>query len=334
MPVRLAINGLGRIGRSAIRVALGAADTVVVAVNDPAASPAALAHLLRYDSVLGRWDVPIRTADDALTVGDRVIRALTETDPARLPWRELGVDVVLECTGAHTRRAAAARHLEAGAGRVVISASSDDADVTLVRGVNQEDFDPARHRVVSNGSCTGNCLAPVLDVLDREFGVACGFTTTIHPYTSEQSLFDRPHSDPRLGRAAALSIIPTATGVPRAVAQVLPGFAGRLEGNSIRVPTPNVCLLDLTASLRQPAPADAVNAVLRAAAEGPLRGILGYSEEPLVSADYVGCPLSAVVDGPQTARSGPDLVRVLLWFDNEWGYANRLVELAAWIGSR
>jgi len=331
MAVRLAINGLGRIGRAALRVAQERDDLQVVAVNDPA-TPSALAYLLRYDSVLGRWAVPVAPRDGGLAVGGSEVRALREEDPGRLPWGEIGVDVVLECTGAHTARVAAARHLEAGAARVVISASSDDADVTLVRGVNQDAFDPARHRVVSAGSCTGNCLAPVLQVLDREFGVAHGFITTIHPYTSEQSLLDRPHPDPRRGRAAPLSIIPTATGVPRAVAQVLPGFAGRLEGNSIRVPTPDVCLLDLTASLRRPAPVEGLNEALRAAAEGLLRGILGYTEEPLVSADYVGCPLSAVVDGLQTSRAGRDLAKVLLWFDNEWGYANRLVEVAGWVG--
>ncbi|MFU8857171.1 MAG: type I glyceraldehyde-3-phosphate dehydrogenase [Deferrisomatales bacterium] len=327
MPVRLAINGLGRIGRSALRIALGCEPLQVVAVND-LAEASALAYLLRYDSVLGRWDAPVEERGGVLTVGGREIRALREEDPSRLPWAELGVDVVLECTGIHTRRERAALHLAAGAARVVISASSDDADVTLVRGVNEEHFDPSRHRVISNGSCTGNGLAPVLRILDAAFGVSHGFVTTIHPYTSDQSLLDRPHPDRRLGRAAALSIIPTVTGVPRAIAHVLPGFDGRLEGNSIRVPTPDVCLLDLTASLARPAPATAVNAALREAAEGPLRGILGYSEEPLVSADYVGCPLSAVVDGPQTSRSGADLVKVLLWFDNEWGYANRLVEVA------
>ncbi|MBE0617995.1 MAG: type I glyceraldehyde-3-phosphate dehydrogenase [Proteobacteria bacterium] len=331
MPVRLAINGLGRIGRSALRVAVDRDDVEVVAVND-LAPPAALAYLLRYDSVLGTWEIPVEAREGALAIGARDVPALREEDPSRLPWADLNVDVVLECTGAHTARAAAARHLQAGAARVVISASSDDADVTLVRGVNEDHFDPVRHRVVSNGSCTGNCLAPALRVLDDAFGVAHGFVTTIHPYTGEQSLLDRPSADPRRGRAAALSIFPTVTGVPRAIAQVLPGFAGRLEGNSIRVPTPDVCLLDLTAALRRPAPVASVNAALRAAAEGPLHGILGYTEEPLVSADYVGCPLSAVVDGPQTSRAGPDLVKVLLWCDNEWGYANRLVELAQHVG--
>jgi glyceraldehyde 3-phosphate dehydrogenase len=331
MAVRLAINGLGRIGRSALRVACGRAGVRVVAVNDLAPAPA-LAYLLRYDSVLGRWDVPLEAREGSLALGGQEIRSFCEPDPARLPWSELGVDVVLECTGAHTARGRASLHLGAGAGRVVISASSDDADVTLVRGVNEDHFDPARHRVVSNGSCTGNALAPVLRVLDAAFGVSHGFVTTIHPYTSEQSLLDRAHPDPRRGRAAALSLIPTVTGVPRAIAHVLPGFAGRLEGTSIRVPTPDVCLLDLTASLSRPASAAEINGALRKASDGDLRGVLGYSEEPLVSADYVGCPLSAVVDGPQTSRSGPDLVKILLWFDNEWGYANRLVELAEHVG--
>lgn len=331
MPVRLAINGLGRIGRAALRVALGTDRVRVVAVND-LAEASTLAYLLRYDSVLGPSNLPVQARGGALSIASREVRALREEDPSRLPWAELGVDVVLECTGVHTARARAGLHLGAGASRVVISASSDDADVTLVRGVNEDHFDPARHRVVSNGSCTGNGLAPVLQVLDDAFGVSHGFVTTVHPYTSEQSLLDRPHADLRRGRAAALSIFPTVTGVPRAIAHVLPGFAGRLEGNSIRVPTPDVCLLDLTASLARPASAEAVNSALRAAAEGPLRGILGYTEEPLVSADYVGCPLSAVVDGPQTSRAGPDLVKVLLWFDNEWGYANRLVEVAEHVG--
>lgn len=331
MPVRLAINGLGRIGRSALRAAAAKGGVQVVAVNDLAPA-SALAYLLRYDSVLGRWSVAVEARDGNLAVDGREVRSLCEPDPARLPWAELGVDVVLECTGAHTARERASLHLGAGAGRVLVSASCDDADVTLVRGVNEHRFDPARHRVVSNGSCTGNALAPVLRVLDDAFGVSHGFVTTVHPYTSEQSLLDRAHPDPRRGRAAALSIIPTVTGVPRAIAHVLPGFAGRLEGTSIRVPTPDVCLLDLTASLARPASARAVNDALRAAAGGDLRGVLGYTEEPLVSADYVGCPLSAVVDGPQTSRAGPDLVKVLLWFDNEWGYANRLVELAEHVG--
>lgn len=333
MALRIAINGFGRIGRSAFRVAMGRPGIAAVAVND-VVDGATLSYLLRHDSVLGRLDAAVESKGDSLRVDGRTIRVLREEDPSRLPWRELGVDVVLECTGRHTRREAAARHLEAGAARVVVSAPAEGADVTIVLGVNHDRFDPSVHRVVSNASCTANCLAPILAVLQRAYGVRRGLITMVHPYTADQAILDRPHPDLRRGRAAALSLIPTTTYVAPTVATVLPEMEGRLAGVSVRVPTPSVCLADLSVALESPASAEAVNAVLRGAAEGPLRGILGFSVEPLVSADYVGCPLSAVVDGPSTRDAGGELLKILAWHDNEWGYSNRLVELAELVGQR
>ncbi len=331
MALRIAINGFGRIGRSAFRVALGRPETRVVAVND-LADTETLSYLLRNDSVLGKLETAVESREDSLVVGEEAVRVFREQDPGRLPWRELGVDVVLECTGLHTRRAQAAAHLEAGAGRVVVSAPAPGADATIVLGVNQEHFDPSRHRVVSNASCTANCLAPILAVLHRTYGVRRGLVTMIHSYTADQAILDRPHPDVRRGRAASLSLIPTTTYVAPTVATVLPEMEGRLAGLSVRVPTPSVCLADLSVTLEEPAAADAVNGTLRNAAEGPLRGILGFTEEPLVSVDYVGCPLSAVVDGPSTRDAGGELVKILAWHDNEWGYSNRLVELAEFVG--
>ncbi|MBI5018027.1 MAG: type I glyceraldehyde-3-phosphate dehydrogenase [Deltaproteobacteria bacterium] len=333
MPIRIAINGFGRIGRNAFRAAFRRRGLFVAAVND-LTDPKTLAHLLQYDSVMGRFEKKVEPRDEALAIDGEEIRVFRAEEPGTLPWGELGIDVVLECTGRFTRRDQAACHLDAGARRVIVSAPSAGADVTVVLGVNHQLFDPARHRVVSNASCTTNCLAPVVKVLHERFGVAKGLMTTVHSYTNDQRLLDLPHRDLRRARAAALSMIPTSTGAARAVGLVLPELAGRLDGVSVRVPTPDVSLADFTASLERPATVEEVNRALREAAEGPLQGILGYTEEPLVSADYVRCPLSAVVDGPQTCMVGDNLVKVLAWYDNEWGYSNRLVELAELVGVR
>ncbi len=331
MAVRVAIHGFGRIGRSAFRVAHGRPGILVVAVSDR--EPLVpLAHLLRHDTVRGRFPEPVEARDGALRVGDRDIPFFQGEEPGAMPWSRLGVDLVLECTGRNTGRERAEGHLAAGARRVVISAPAEGADVTVVLGVNQGDLDPARHRVISNASCTTHCLAPVLRVLLDRFGVRRALVTTVHAYTNDQRLLDSAHPDLRRARAAGVSIIPTTTGAARSVGAVLPELAGRLDGVSVRVPTPSVSLADLTVSLERPASVDGVNGALRQAAEGPLRGILGYTEEPLVSADYQGCPLSAVVDGPQTRLVGGDLLKIQAWYDNEWGYANRLVELALLVG--
>jgi glyceraldehyde 3-phosphate dehydrogenase len=332
MPIRIAINGFGRIGRNAFRAAFRRRGLFVAAVND-LTDPKTLAHLLQYDSVMGRFEKKVEAREDAIAVEGEEIRVYRAEDPAELPWAALGIDVVLECTGRFTNREQAARHLDAGGRRVIVSAPAAGADITVVLGVNHRLFDPSRHLVVSNASCTTNCLAPIVKVLHERFGVAKGLMTTVHSYTNDQRLLDLPHSDLRRARAAAVSMIPTSTGAARAVGLVLPELAGRLDGISVRVPTPDVSLADFTACLERPATPEAVNAALREAAEGPLEGILGYTEEPLVSADYVRCPLSAVVDGPQTCMVGDNLVKVLAWYDNEWGYSNRLVELAELVGA-
>ncbi|GAB4264740.1 type I glyceraldehyde-3-phosphate dehydrogenase [Deferrisoma sp.] len=327
MPVRIAIHGFGRIGRSAFRVAWGRPGIEIAAVSDRA-DPRGLAHLLRYDSVHGRFGGEVSAEPGVLRVGGRDLPFVRADDPAACPWGDLGIDVVLECTGQNTRRAAAEGHLRAGARWVVVSAPAEGADLTVVLGVNDHLLDPSRHRVVSNASCTTNCLAPILKVLHRAFGVRRGLVTTVHSYTNDQRLLDTPHPDLRRARAAGVSIVPTTTGAARAVGLVLPELADRLDGVSVRVPTPDVSLADVTVALKRPASAGEVNAALREAAQGALRGILSYTEEPLVSADYVGSPFSAVVDGPQTRVVGGDFVKLQAWYDNEWGYANRLVDLA------
>jgi glyceraldehyde 3-phosphate dehydrogenase len=330
MSLRVAINGFGRIGRSVFRVLLGRGGAEVVAVNDLGEAPL-LAHLLRHDSIYGTLDAEVSAAEGVLHVGSRRIEVCRDPDPARLPWKKLAVDLVVDATGAHTCNGEARKHLAAGAGRVIVSAPCRDADITLVLGVNETRYEPARHLVVSNASCTTNCLAPVLKVVHGRFGVLRGLVTTIHPYGNDQTLLDHPQRDLRRARAAALSLVPTHTDSPRGLGEVLPDLAGKLDGVSVRVPTASVCLADLTLLLERPAPAAELNGVLREAAAGELRGILGYTEEPLVSADYVRCPLSAVVDGLQTREVGGDLVKLSAWYDNEWGYANRLAELIDYV---
>jgi glyceraldehyde 3-phosphate dehydrogenase len=332
MTVRVGINGFGRIGRSVVR-ALRAqdADVIVVAAND-VAPLAQIAHLLRYDSTYGRFPGDVETVADGIEVDGRLIRVLAEREPKELPWADLGVEVVLEATGRYRDRAAAAAHLDAGASYVVVSAPCKGADATFVVGVNDHTFDPDVHTVVSNASCTTNCLVPMVKVLDDAFGVERGLMTTVHAYTGDQMLVDGPHKDLRRARAAAVNIVPTSTGAARATSLVVESLAGRLDGTALRVPVPDGSVTDLVTTLRRDVTADEVNEAFRAAAtHGPLAAVLDYSEEPLVSSDIVGSPASCTFDAPLTLAMG-NLVKVLGWYDNEWGYANRLVDLATLIG--
>jgi glyceraldehyde 3-phosphate dehydrogenase len=334
MAVRVAINGFGRIGRNVLRSAKKSeADLDFVAVND-LTDNTTLAHLLRYDSVHGRYPGQVEATDDGLRVDDDELRVLSDRDPAALPWKDLGVDVVIESTGRFTDRAGASKHLEAGARKVIISAPAKDEDLTVVLGVNEARYDPDQHHIISNASCTTNCLAPVVKVIMGAFGFRRGFMTTIHSYTNDQSILDLPHKDLRRARAAALSMIPTTTGAAKATALVLPEVKDKLDGMSIRVPTPDVSLVDLVAEVDRDTTTDEVNAALRAAAEGPMRGILGYTDEKLVSVDFIGDPRSSVVDGASTAVMEGRMVKVLAWYDNEWGYSTRVVDLVRYVGER
>jgi glyceraldehyde 3-phosphate dehydrogenase len=332
MATRVGINGFGRIGRCALRAAAGRDDLEFVAVNDLVEKDT-LAHLLKYDSVHGRFD-DVEATDDGLRVGGKQVRVLAERDPAELPWADLGVDIVIESTGLFTKRPDASKHLEAGAKKVIISAPATDPDVTLALGVNDEVYDPANHPVISNASCTTNCLAPVAKVLLQEFGLKHGWMTTIHAYTSDQRLHDMGHSDLRRARAAGISMIPTSTGAARAVGLVLPELQGKLDGFAIRVPTADVSVVDLVAQVDRATTADQINQAFRKAADGPMQGVLGVSDEPLVSVDFQGSTLSSIVDTPTTKVLEGTLVKVLAWYDNEWGYANRVVDLAALVASR
>ena len=333
MAAKVAINGFGRIGRNALRAIGNSEDLEIVVVND-LTDAATLAHLLKYDSVQGIFPADVAAEGDDLRVAGRLVRVCREKDPAALPWKELGIDIVIESTGHFTNRKDAARHLDAGAGRVVISAPGKDADLTVCMGVNHEQYDPARHQIISNASCTTNCLTPVAKVLLEEFGIVKGLMTTVHSYTNDQRILDLPHKDLRRARAAAVSMIPTSTGAARAAALVLPELEGKLDGMAVRVPTPNVSLVDLVVETARPTTVEEVNEALRKAAEGPLRGILGYTTEPLVSIDYNGCPASSTVDALSTAVIGGNMVKVLAWYDNEWGYSNRIVDLVRYLASR
>jgi len=333
MATRVGINGFGRIGRNFFRAAFGDAALDIVAVND-ITNAETLAHLLKYDSVHGPFGGAVEAANQSLVVDGKHIRVLASREPAALPWKELGVEVVVESTGRFTDRASAAKHLDAGARKVIISAPAKDEDITVVLGVNERRYDPARHHVVSNASCTTNCLAPVAKVLLQHFGIRHGFMTTIHSYTNDQQILDLPHKDLRRARAAALSMIPTSTGAAKAVGLVLPELKGKMHGLAIRVPTPNVSLVDLVAETEKPLTAEAANAALRQAAEGELRGILGYSDEPLVSADFNGNPLSSIVDGHSTSVMDGTMVKVLAWYDNEWGYSCRVRDLIKYIAAQ
>lgn len=335
MAIRVAINGFGRIGRNVLRSAKrsGVTDIDFVAVND-LTDNATLAHLLRYDSVHGAYPGTVELTENGLKVDGDEIRVLAERDPAALPWGELGVDIVIESTGRFTQRDAAAKHLEAGAKKVIISAPAKNEDITVVLGVNEGMYDPANHHVVSNASCTTNCLAPVVKVLMESFGFRRGFMTTIHAYTNDQNILDLPHKDLRRARAAAMSMIPTTTGAAKATSLVIPEVKGKLDGMAIRVPTADVSIVDLVAELDRDVTAEEVNAALKAASQGGLKGVLGYSDEPLVSIDYTGNPHSSIVDALSTAVMEGRMVKVLSWYDNEWGYSTRVVDLVRYMGER
>ncbi|HKF29680.1 MAG TPA: type I glyceraldehyde-3-phosphate dehydrogenase [Candidatus Binataceae bacterium] len=333
MASKIGINGFGRIGRMFYRAALGKPELEVVAVND-ITNAATLAHLLKHDSIHGTLKHEIRTEGTSIVVDGRPIQVLAERDPAKLPWARLGVQAVVESTGLFTARDKAALHFTAGAKKVVISAPADGADVTLCLGVNEEAYDRAKHDVISNASCTTNCLAPVAKVLHENFGIIHGLMTTVHSYTSDQMLQDGPHNDLRRARAAALSMVPTSTGAARAIGLVLPALKGKLDGIAVRVPTPNVSVVDLTATIERDADEKAVNAAMKKAAEGPLKGILAYSEAPLVSVDFNGNPASSIFDAPLTKVLGGKLVKIFSWYDNEWGYSNRLADVTAFVAAR
>jgi glyceraldehyde 3-phosphate dehydrogenase len=326
MAVRVGINGFGRIGRNIMRAALGDKNIDFVAVND-LTSAATLAHLLKYDSVLGNLDATVEATKDTISVDGDEFKVLSMRDPAQLPWKDLGVDVVLESTGLFTARDDAAKHVTAGAKKVIITAPAKGPDITLVLGVNDEKYDPAKHQIISNASCTTNCLAPLAKVLHQRFGIRKGWMTTIHSYTNDQQLLDLPHKDLRRARAAALSMIPTTTGAAAAVGEVLPELKGKLDGFSMRVPTPNVSAVDLAAILDKKATGEDVNAALKEAADGAMKGILSYSTAELVSIDFKGNPNSSIIDAPYTKVMDGDFVKVLSWYDNEWGYSNRCVDL-------
>ncbi len=335
MSIRVAINGFGRIGRNVFRAARQSPESNLdfVAVND-LADASTLAHLLKYDSVHGIYPGSVERSDDGLVVDGDTMRVLSERDPAELPWGELDVDVVVESTGRFRTRELASRHLDAGAAKVVISAPAKDEDITIVLGVNHDRYDSERHNIISNASCTTNCLAPVAKVLAERFGFVQGLMTTIHAYTAGQAILDGPHKDLRRARAAAVSMIPTTTGAAKAISLVLPELEGRLDGMAIRVPTPDVSVVDLVAQVESDTTADAVNDALRAAAETDLAGILRVEERPLVSVDYTGEAASSVVDALSTAVMGGGLVKVLAWYDNEWGYSTRVVDLVEYVGER
>ena len=334
MTIRVGVNGFGRIGRNFFRAAKKAgADIEFVAVND-LGSVAAMAHLLKYDSVMGRFDGKVGVHKDGISVDGDVLKVLAFRNPAELPWGDLGVDVVIESTGIFSSRDKAALHLEGGAPRVIVSAPSDGADATFVMGVNDDTFDPAHHIVVSNASCTTNCFVPMVKVLDDAFGVEKGLMNTIPSYTGDQMLVDGPHSDMRRARAAAVNIVPTSTGAARATGLVLQSMKGRLDGTSLRVPTPDGSITDFTAVLKRDVTVAEINAAFKkAAARGPLAKVLDYSEEPLVSSDIVGSPASCTFDSGLTMAMG-NLVKVLGWYDNEWGYSNRLVDLVQVVGKK
>ena len=334
MAIRVAINGFGRIGRNVLRAAkqAGAEDIDFVAVND-LTDPGTLAHLLRYDSVHRAYPGTVEVGDGLLKVDGDEIRVFAEKDPSALPWKDLGVDIVIESTGRFTGREDAARHIEAGARKVIISAPAKNEDITVVLGVNHEDYDPANHHVISNASCTTNCLAPVVKVLLDEFGFVRGQMTTVHSYTNDQQILDLPHKDLRRARAAGLSIIPTTTGAAKATSLVIPEVKGKIDGVAMRVPTANVSLIDLSCELERNAGVEEINDAFRAAAAGRFKGVLDYSDEPLVSVDYIGNPHSSIIDGLSTnVVSG--LVKVMSWYDNEWGYSSRCVDLARYVGER
>jgi len=330
MAVKVGINGFGRIGRMVFRAAYARDEVEFLALND-LTDPNTLAHLLKYDSVHGILKAEVKAEEDTIIVNGKKIRVISEKDPGRLPWKDLNVDIVLECTGIFRGRSQASKHLDAGAKKVIISAPAIDPDITLVMGVNHKQYDPKNHHIISNASCTTNSLAPICKVLLDRFGIEKGLMTTIHSYTTDQRLLDFPHKDLRRARAAAVSMIPTTTGAAKAVSLVIPELAGKMNGMALRVPTPNVSLTDLVVQLSRSASAQDVNEAFEEASKGSMKGIIGYSNEPLVSSDFNGITASTVVDALSTMSIGDDMVKVLGWYDNEFGYANRLVDLAAYV---
>ena len=333
MAIKVGINGFGRIGRNIMRAAMGSGEIDFVAVND-LTNAATLAHLLKYDSILGNLKASITAQGDRISVDGDEFQVLSVKDPAQLPWKDLGVDVVFESTGLFTDRDSAAKHLTAGAKKVIITAPAKKPDFSVVLGVNFDKYDPKSHHIISNASCTTNCLAPLAKVLHEKFGIKKGWMTTVHSYTNDQQLLDLPHKDLRRARAAALSIIPTTTGAATAVGEVMPDLKGKLDGISMRVPTPNVSCVDLAAVLNKTTTGEEVNAAFKDAANGSLKGILEYVEAPLVSIDFRGNPHSSIIDAPYTKVMDGDFVKVLSWYDNEWGYSNRCVDLLRQIVKR
>ena len=332
MTVRVGINGFGRIGRNFFRaVQASGADLDIVAAND-LGDVATMAHLLKYDSILGRYPEPVRTTHDGIQVGDRTLKILAERDPAALPWADLGIDVVIESTGLFTKAAAARKHVDAGAKKVIISAPATDEDVTIVMGVNEGAYDSSKHTIISNASCTTNCLGPLAKVLDEAVGIQRGLMTTIHAYTQDQNLQDGPHKDLRRARAAAINIVPTSTGAAKAIGLVLPQLSGKLDGYALRVPVPTGSATDLTVTASRDTSVDEVNAAYQAAADGPFKGILTYTEDPIVSTDIITDPASCIFDSGLTKVIG-NQVKVVGWYDNEWGYSNRLADLTLYVGS-
>ncbi|MEN9800592.1 MAG: hypothetical protein RL653_4289 [Pseudomonadota bacterium] len=334
MATRYAINGFGRIGRCILRAALQRKEDVeIVAIND-LDKPATLAHLFKYDSVHGTFPGTVKASEKGIVVDGREILVTAEKDPANLPWKQSGVDVVFECTGRFTDKVKAEAHLKAGAKKVIISAPAKGPDITIAYGINHQAYDPKAHNIISNASCTTNCLSPVVKVLDEVAGIERGLMTTVHSYTNDQRILDLPHEDLRRARAAALSMIPTSTGAAKAIGEVLPALKGKLHGLAVRVPTPNVSLVDLTVNVKKAVTAEALNAAYKAAAEGPLKGVLEYSDAPTVSIDYNGNPHSAILDSTNTLVMDGTLVKVMAWYDNEWGFSNRMVDLAKFISAR
>ncbi|WGV59521.1 type I glyceraldehyde-3-phosphate dehydrogenase [Brevibacillus brevis] len=331
--VKVGINGFGRIGRNVFRAALNNPNVEIVAVND-LTDAHTLAHLLKYDTVHGVLNVSVEASENTLIVDGKEIKVLAERDPAQLKWADYGIEIVVESTGRFTKREDAAKHLEGGAKKVIISAPATNEDITVVIGVNEDKYDPAQHTVISNASCTTNCLAPYAKVLNEKFGIVRGLMTTVHSYTNDQQILDLPHKDLRRARAAAENIIPTSTGAAKAVALVLPELKGKLNGFAMRVPTPNVSVVDLVVELKTDATVEEINNALKEAAEGPLKGILGYSEEPLVSSDYNGNPASSTIDALSTMVLEGNMVKVVSWYDNEWGYSNRVVDLCHYVAQR
>lgn len=333
MAVKIGINGFGRIGRNFFRSCIGNTDLDIVAIND-LTDAKTLAHLLKYDSVIGNLDADVSVKDGNLVVNGKEYTVLAERDPSKLPWKDMGVEIAIESTGLFTKRDGASKHLDAGAGWVLISAPATEPDITVCMGVNNELLDPAAHKIISNASCTTNCLSPFAKVLHQEFGIVKGLMTTIHSYTNDQRILDLPHKDLRRARAAAVSMIPTTTGAARAVGLVLPELKGKLDGFAIRVPTPNVSVVDLVAELKKSTTAEEINGAFKAAAEGPLKGILAYTDDPLVSIDFKGNPNSSIIDGPSTKVLEGNMAKVLSWYDNEWGYSCRLRDLALYLISK